>query len=81
MYSGHKADVIDLAWSKANFLLSASIDKTVRLWFVRCTRPPCRAFVADLTLCPSPLSSLTHNGSTGTFRAKNASACFSTAIS
>jgi len=34
MYSGHKSDVIDLAWSKANFLLSASIDKTVRLWHV-----------------------------------------------
>lgn len=33
-YSGHKADVIDLAWSKANFLLSASVDKTVRLWHV-----------------------------------------------
>ena len=33
-YAGHKADVIDLAWSKANFLLSASIDKTVRLWHV-----------------------------------------------
>ena len=32
-YAGHKADVIDLAWSKANFLLSASIDKTVRLWY------------------------------------------------
>lgn len=34
LYSGHKADVIDLSWSKANFLLSASIDKTVRLWHV-----------------------------------------------
>lgn len=34
MYSGHKNDVIDLAWNKANFLLSASIDKTVRLWHV-----------------------------------------------
>jgi len=33
-YAGHKADVIDLNWSKANFLLSASIDKTVRLWHV-----------------------------------------------
>lgn len=32
VYSGHKADVIDLDWSKARFLLSASIDKTVRLW-------------------------------------------------
>jgi WD repeat-containing protein 44 len=34
MYSGHTADVIDIAWSKANFLLSASIDNTVRLWHV-----------------------------------------------
>lgn len=32
--SGHKADVVDLAWSKANFILSASLDKTVRLWHV-----------------------------------------------
>ena len=31
-YLGHKADVLELAWSKTNFLLSASMDRTVRLW-------------------------------------------------
>jgi len=33
-FHGHKADVIDLSWSKTRFLLTASIDKTVRLWHV-----------------------------------------------
>jgi len=33
-YSGHKQDVLDLAWSNSHFLLSASMDKTVRLWHV-----------------------------------------------
>ncbi len=37
--AGHKADVVDIAWSKGNFILSASIDKTVRLWHV--TRGKC----------------------------------------
>ncbi|CAO3653141.1 unnamed protein product [Mucor hiemalis] len=31
-YRGHKADILDLAWSKNNFLLSSSMDNTVRLW-------------------------------------------------
>ena len=31
-FRDHTADVIDLSWNKENFLLSASIDKTVRLW-------------------------------------------------
>lgn len=31
-FTDHTADVIDLSWNKENFLLSASIDKTVRLW-------------------------------------------------
>ncbi|CAG8723691.1 3416_t:CDS:2, partial [Dentiscutata heterogama] len=30
-YRGHTADVLDLSWSKNNFLLSSSMDKTVRL--------------------------------------------------
>ncbi|XP_057768995.1 vegetative incompatibility protein HET-E-1-like [Salvia miltiorrhiza] len=29
---GHRADVLDLAWSTSNHLLSSSMDKTIRLW-------------------------------------------------
>ncbi len=31
-YAGHTAAVLDLAFSRHNFLLSASMDRTVRLW-------------------------------------------------
>lgn len=34
-YTGHTQGVLDLVWSKNNFLLSASKDKTVRLWHVQ----------------------------------------------
>jgi WD40 repeat protein len=33
-YAGHAADIFSLDWSPSNFLLSASMDKTVRLWHV-----------------------------------------------
>jgi WD40 repeat protein len=32
VYSGHESDVVDVSWSKTKFILSASADKTVRLW-------------------------------------------------
>ncbi|XVE83317.1 hypothetical protein DITRI_Ditri16bG0079100 [Diplodiscus trichospermus] len=36
-FHGHGSDVLDLAWSSANnFLISSSMDKTVRLWQVGC---------------------------------------------
>ncbi|KAA8531036.1 hypothetical protein F0562_005745 [Nyssa sinensis] len=35
-FHGHTSDVLDLAWSKSNCLLSSSEDKTVRLWQVGC---------------------------------------------
>ncbi|XP_035703924.1 WD repeat-containing protein 44 isoform X2 [Folsomia candida] len=33
-YSGHTADLLDIAWSKSFFVLSSSMDRTVRLWHI-----------------------------------------------
>ncbi|PWN46640.1 WD40 repeat-like protein, partial [Violaceomyces palustris] len=38
-FRGHTSDILDLNWSKNNFLLSSSMDGTVRLWHV--TRSEC----------------------------------------
>ncbi|KAJ1814109.1 hypothetical protein LPJ75_002910, partial [Coemansia sp. RSA 2598] len=38
-YVGHTSDVLSLSWSKNGFLLSASADRTVRLWHPH--RPEC----------------------------------------
>ncbi|KAM7275980.1 hypothetical protein ACFE04_017846 [Oxalis oulophora] len=35
-FQDHRSDVLDLAWSSSNFLLSCSKDATVRLWQVGC---------------------------------------------
>lgn len=39
---GHQAPVLDVAWSKSLFLLSSSMDKTVRLWHL--SRSECLCF-------------------------------------
>ncbi|KAL6911880.1 hypothetical protein ACP4OV_000685 [Aristida adscensionis] len=36
-FAGHSADVLDLCWSKSQYLLSSSMDKTVRLWHMSST--------------------------------------------
>ncbi|KAJ2939007.1 hypothetical protein O0L34_g18984 [Tuta absoluta] len=34
VYMGHTSDLLDVSWSKNYFLLSSSMDKTVRLWHI-----------------------------------------------
>lgn len=33
-YQGHTAEILDVSWSKNYFILSSSMDKTVRLWHI-----------------------------------------------
>jgi len=55
-FRGHTGEVLALSWSKNNFLLSSSMDKTVRLWHP--SRPECLAvfqhkdFVTKLAFHP-----------------------------
>lgn len=39
IYEGHTGSILDVSWSKNNFILSSSMDKTVRLWHA--SRPEC----------------------------------------
>ncbi|KAJ3054932.1 hypothetical protein HK097_000289, partial [Rhizophlyctis rosea] len=38
-YRGHTSPILDLSWSRNNFLATASMDKLVRLWHI--SRPEC----------------------------------------
>jgi WD40 repeat protein len=46
-FEGHTSTILDLSWSKNNFLLSSSMDKTVRLWHVSRTECLCTFKHAD----------------------------------
>ncbi|SPJ74499.1 uncharacterized protein FTOL_04230 [Fusarium torulosum] len=48
-FKGHSAEILTLSWSKNDFLLSGSTDKTVRLWHP--SQPTClRVFQHDKTV-------------------------------
>lgn len=46
-YYGHTGDILDISWSKNNFLLSSSMDKTVRLWHIERAECLCSFLHAD----------------------------------
>ncbi|KAK7617215.1 WD40-repeat-containing domain protein [Phyllosticta citricarpa] len=50
-YKGHESTILDLSWSKNNFLLSSSMDKTVRLWHI--SRPDCLCTFKHADFVPS----------------------------
>ncbi|KAL1892832.1 hypothetical protein Cpir12675_004366 [Ceratocystis pirilliformis] len=55
-FSGHEGEVLDLTWSKNGFLLSSSMDKTVRLWHLDYRESLCvfkhRDFVTSISFHP-----------------------------
>ncbi|KAL1387680.1 WD40-repeat-containing domain protein [Phyllosticta capitalensis] len=50
-YKGHESTILDLSWSKNNFLLSSSMDKTVRLWHI--SRQDCLCTFKHADFVPS----------------------------
>ncbi|KAJ1916711.1 hypothetical protein H4219_003631 [Mycoemilia scoparia] len=51
VYVGHTGDVLSLSWSKNNFLLTASMDRTVRLWHPK--RSECLCVFRHKDIVPS----------------------------
>ncbi|KAI1749190.1 WD40-repeat-containing domain protein [Xylaria castorea] len=55
-FKGHEGDILDLSWSKNNFILSSSMDKTVRLWHMSRRECLCtfkhKDFVASIAFHP-----------------------------
>ncbi|EPZ32433.1 WD40 repeat-like protein [Rozella allomycis CSF55] len=51
IYRGHQSDILDIAWSKNNFILSSSMDKTVRLWHI--TKRECLCVFQHQDFVPS----------------------------
>jgi len=50
-FTDHTQDIVDVSWSHTDFLLSASLDKTVRLWHP--TRPTCLRLFRHADLVPA----------------------------
>lgn len=48
---GHTSDITALSWSKNDFLLSASVDKTIRLWHPRAKGCIRRLVLNDIVTC------------------------------
>eukprot|EP00873_Tetraselmis_striata_P042217 jgi/Tetstr1/462481/TSEL_007472.t2 len=51
-FPGHEADILDIAWSPSGFVLSSSMDRTVRLWHISVDRECLRIFKhTDFVTC------------------------------
>lgn len=50
-FKGHTSDVLTLSWSKNDFLLSGSVDRTIRLWHPRAKTCLRRLIHSDIVTC------------------------------
>ncbi|KAJ3088335.1 hypothetical protein HK102_008998 [Quaeritorhiza haematococci] len=51
IYRGHTEPILDITWSRHNFIATASMDKTVRLWHI--SRPECLCAFTHLDIVTS----------------------------
>lgn len=64
-YTAHTSDLLDVSWSKNYFILSSSMDKTVRLWHI--SRKECLCcfqhidFVTAIAFHPRVLNNFHHH--------------------